>query len=119
MGDSQCLPSNMGETTFLQLYLISKDFLKFLSIVSFHKSIIFNMTKSPKTLNNTAEASPGWLNYGLWSELAADQGAAMFLLEHRYTGWIGKNRHGWQKMKTFFHDISLLITKIVNYLEKS
>ena len=28
----------------------------------------------------------GWLNYGLWSTLAAETNAAMFLLEHRFYG---------------------------------
>lgn len=37
-------------------------------------------------IGGEGEASPGWLNYGFWSNLAAEQGAAMFLLEHRYYG---------------------------------
>jgi len=31
-------------------------------------------------------ASPGWLSYGAWTGWAAEHGAALFLLEHRYYG---------------------------------
>jgi len=37
-------------------------------------------------IGGEAEASPGWLNYGLWSTLAEESNAAMFLLEHRFYG---------------------------------
>jgi len=37
-------------------------------------------------IGGEAEASPGWLNYGAWYGWAAEHGAAMFLLEHRYYG---------------------------------
>merc|ERR1712168_864567 len=37
-------------------------------------------------IGGEAEASPGWLNYGQWYKWAEENGAAMFLLEHRYYG---------------------------------
>jgi len=37
-------------------------------------------------IGGEAEANPKWLTYGLWSTLAEQHGAAMFLLEHRYYG---------------------------------
>ena len=37
-------------------------------------------------IGGEGEASPGWLNYGQWSKWAQENGAAMFLLEHRYYG---------------------------------
>ena len=35
-------------------------------------------------IGGESEASPGWLNYGMWYEWAKMHGAAMFVLEHRY-----------------------------------
>ena len=35
-------------------------------------------------IGGESEASPGWLNYGMWYEWAKLHGAAMFVLEHRY-----------------------------------
>merc|ERR1712183_204161 len=37
-------------------------------------------------IGGEAEASPGWLNYGAWTTWAKENGAGMFLLEHRYYG---------------------------------
>merc|ERR1719510_1850063 len=37
-------------------------------------------------IGGEAEASPGWLNYGAWYQWAQENGAAMFVLEHRYYG---------------------------------
>merc|ERR1719167_807465 len=37
-------------------------------------------------IGGEAEASPGWLGYGQWAKWAKENGAAMFLLEHRYYG---------------------------------
>merc|ERR1711872_825561 len=37
-------------------------------------------------IGGEGEASPGWLNYGQWYKWAKENGAAMFLLEHRYYG---------------------------------
>merc|ERR1719219_1841495 len=37
-------------------------------------------------IGGEAEASPGWLNYGAWYKWAQENGAAMFVLEHRYYG---------------------------------
>jgi len=37
-------------------------------------------------IGGEGEASPGWLNYGQWSKWAQENGAAMFILEHRYYG---------------------------------
>ena len=37
-------------------------------------------------IGGEGEASPGWLNYGQWYKWAEENGAAMFLLEHRYYG---------------------------------
>jgi pimeloyl-ACP methyl ester carboxylesterase len=37
-------------------------------------------------IGGEGEESPGWLNYGQWSKWAKENGAAMFLLEHRYYG---------------------------------
>jgi len=37
-------------------------------------------------IGGEAEASPGWLNYGMWYEWAQQHGAAMFVLEHRFYG---------------------------------
>jgi len=37
-------------------------------------------------IGGEAEASPGWIGYGQWSKWAKENGAAMFLLEHRYYG---------------------------------
>ena len=33
-----------------------------------------------------AEEDPGWLDYGAWYKWAKENGAAMFILEHRYYG---------------------------------
>ena len=35
-------------------------------------------------IGGEGEASPGWLNYGMWYEWAQQHGAAMFVLEHRF-----------------------------------
>ena len=37
-------------------------------------------------IGGEGEANPRWLTYGQWSEWAKENGAAMFLLEHRYYG---------------------------------
>ena len=37
-------------------------------------------------IGGEGEASPGWLGWGVWSEIAAENGAAMFVLEHRFYG---------------------------------
>ena len=37
-------------------------------------------------IGGEAEASPGWLEYGAWYKWAQENGAAMFVLEHRYYG---------------------------------
>jgi len=37
-------------------------------------------------IGGESEASPGWLNYGMWYEWAKLHGAAMFVLEHRFYG---------------------------------
>ena len=37
-------------------------------------------------IGGEAEASPGWLNYGAWYKWAQENGAAMFVLEHRFYG---------------------------------
>jgi len=37
-------------------------------------------------IGGEGEASPGWLNYGAWMKWAEENGAALFLLEHRYYG---------------------------------
>merc|ERR1712215_196349 len=37
-------------------------------------------------IGGEAEASPGWIGYGQWYKWAEENGAAMFLLEHRYYG---------------------------------
>merc|ERR1712227_135411 len=37
-------------------------------------------------IGGEGEASPGWLNYGMWYEWAQQHGAAMFVLEHRFYG---------------------------------
>merc|ERR1711892_59506 len=37
-------------------------------------------------IGGEAEANPKWLTYGQWSKWAKENGAAMFLLEHRYYG---------------------------------
>jgi pimeloyl-ACP methyl ester carboxylesterase len=37
-------------------------------------------------IEGEGEANPTWLTYGHWYYLAREQGAAMFLLEHRYYG---------------------------------
>ena len=37
-------------------------------------------------IGGEAVANPRWLNYGTWLTFAKEQGAAMFLLEHRFYG---------------------------------
>ena len=37
-------------------------------------------------IGGEGEASPGWLNYGVWSKIGRESNAAMFLLEHRFYG---------------------------------
>ena len=37
-------------------------------------------------IGGEAEANPRWLDYGAWYKWAQENGAAMFVLEHRYYG---------------------------------
>ena len=37
-------------------------------------------------IGGEGEASPGWLNYGIWTKYAEENNAALFLLEHRFYG---------------------------------